>query len=308
MTYRRNYVNNTPVNYNCVSVSRFINRTLSELSPGTPNVISNRKIFSPELTTYIFQEFDPSTLSTVNGNAAFVLVNITNSQGFKQVPLQNGTLINPENYPAIDIVAQLAATEGCIVGSGVNPFYRPRINATASVTIAYQQCIDLSYQQAFNAFKYFFEGFQATRLNSNVDPAQDRQMPQIQNTSINVGLNPSATKAATFVFETAYPFLSTGTVLNTTTVNVNGQLAPTNLNSTLEMITAGGRNYFYSLAQNDTAMISGTIRGVTRLKPYETIVFGSDAPTRYQGITFRPTYLSYNLKTDEVKFKAYSIT
>jgi hypothetical protein len=81
---------------------------------------------------------------------------------------------------------------------------------------------------------------------------------------------------------------------------------PTNTKIEMDLVNAGATAYQSSFP-NGGIKISGAIKGCTKLKPQQTMVFDSSVPARYQGKTFRPTYLSYNFVSDIIRFAAYQI-
>jgi len=305
LTYRRNRADGTIITYNAVAPGRFIKRILGELVPQTAvQFESNDYLVGSGMTQFVFQDFDKTNTTALANQNCFVLVNIVNSLGFPDVTLTNGTNVAPENTPAYQVMLELAAAEGCMIGTGWSGFYRPRIN-TASTTINYSDLTDLAFVQGFNAIQYTFMNINKP---SYVSTGSDRQLPAYEYGYLGpVAYNPSATKFARFEFQPGFPFLSTGQIQIGAT-NVNGQIRPTSTNSTVELAFAGLNNYANAFGAPDgTYFISGTIKGLSKLKPYEAIAFGSDVPARYQSRTFRPTFLSYSVKSDLIRFKAYQI-
>jgi hypothetical protein len=309
LNFRRS--DDTPAlqSYQAMSVGRFVNRVLSEAYPGTCNFAPSANyaglanIFTPPLMTVnTFEDFNSANIATYAGANAFVIVNIHSALGFPEVTLQNGTNVLPEDVPALDVVTSLAVAEGSIIGTGVNPFYRYRFRTTNPVTINYFDLLDLNYTRAYNGLRYYF-----SELNNPgyVSTGTDRNLPNMQNTNSNIPYDQTAARFISFVWQPAFPFLSKGKV-GTGSVNVDGDIQPgPDMDRAYKL--AGDFAYFTVLAGDSPSTITGKIRGYTKLKPYEPIEFGADVPARYQGKTFRPTFLSYNLVSDEITFKAYEI-
>jgi len=204
--------------------------------------------------------------------------------------------------PAI-IFPLLAVSEGAIIGVGFDNFYRNRAN-TETVSLSYSDVTALSFKQGFQSLQYIFQDLPYRPLN----PASGvlRGLPNLTNSNVNVPLNPDAQKYVNFVFTTGYPFLSKGQI-NTASALINGDTVVGGSVMENTITNAGSSAYSKSFPASGNFIIDGTIRGCTKLKPFEGIAFDSSVPARYQGKNFRPTYLSYNFVSDEIKFKAYEI-
>lgn len=286
--------------YQCVSAGKFIERILSEISPATTNVQSADSNES-QMSTYVFQNFTSS--NWVDNTNAFVIVNIHSADNFINVRLTNGQSVYPEQVPAIDVLKALAVNEGSIIGVGIENFYRNRINSQA-VSLSYSDTLELSFRQGFQAIQYIFQDLRRQRLNP--DAGFLRELPNLTNSNVNVALNPDAQKFVQFVFTPGYPFLSKGRV-DTAGNLINGDSVVGDSVMENVITNTGTQAYRKSFPASGNFVIDGVIRGCAKLKPFEAIEFDSTVPARYQGKVFRPTYLSYNFLSDEIKFKAYEI-
>jgi hypothetical protein len=285
--------------YNCVSSGRFIQRILSEISPALTNVQSADSN-DARMSQYIFENFDDTTY--VDNTNAFVIVNIHSADNFSNVTLTNGQSVVPENVPAMDVLRAMAVNEGSIVGVGIENFYRYRINSEA-VSLSYSDTLELSFRQGFQAVQYIFQSVQRQILQPTVGAV--KQLPNLVNSNVNVPLNPDAQKFVQFIFTPAYPFLSKGRVDTVGFINGDSVVGSGVMENTIT--NAGTQAYRKAFPASGNFIIEGVIRGCAKLKPFEAIEFDSTVPSRYQGKTFRPTYLSYNFLSDEIKFKAYEI-
>lgn len=61
-------------------------------------------------------------------------------------------------------------------------------------------------------------------------------------------------------------------------------------------------------ADRDTRNIEISVFGLDTIKPYETFSLGSGFSTFLSGETFRPSKMTYDLKADKIKVKAYQIS
>ncbi len=308
VTYRNRATNGTAITYTAVSVGRFIFDILGELNAGTPTVTSSPTVTAiPARTPRTFEIFTPSNLTNVNNNVGAVLVNV---QGLRDT---NGTAINLAVIPAINVLAELAAAEGSIVGSGINPFYKWRLYSDEQKTLNYNELIDLKYQQTYQPLQFVFEVITNPKINT---AATNINLPKYSASEDFLAvMNRQATKSLTLNLQPGYPMLSIGLISNTAAANVNGD--PIVSTDSMDITFAGVQSYvsvfggldslFDGSSSTSQKVVEGRVKGITRLAPYDTIVFGSDVPARYQNVNFRPTYLSYSFKADEIKFKAYSI-
>jgi hypothetical protein len=318
-TFGRSRADATFVQYPAVTPGRFIQRILKEITPAqTPNVVSGEYVnIGFNATPELFDNLDKFEINTYVGSLCFGLVNVSNTLGFPNVVLANGAEVYPENVPAYDVMVQLAFTEGAIVGAGFESFYQPRtnwINGTSiqpPINLSYAEMVDLKFTQNFTAYR---------RVNTNittpayVSTGSNRQLPVLPNTAtVTANGDANANKDVVFEFKPAFPHLSVGVITNNavfTQTGINGD-SPiiTAINTTTVLTIAGLGNYERVFLQPlNSLMIEGTVYGFNSIKPYNAIQFDSDAPARYVGKVFRPTYLSYSFNRNEVRFKAYQLS
>ncbi len=288
----------------CMSAGRFIRRALEEFdtvlnASVTPAPKTNNGFYG----SYVFDDFGVEAFTANFAYTAFVVVNV-NSTTIASVTLANGTALAPENVPALEVMKSLAALEGSLFGQATNTFYEYKLT-TSNVTLSYSDTIDLKFEQGYEALQYIFEGIQSEWLND---------VESLTNSSITRNLNPDAFKFARILINSQQPFLQKGQIVNAVTgsygINVIdadfNDTTPINANIELNLVNVGAAAYAKSLPSGGIK-IAGRVRGITKMPPNRSINFDSSVPDRYQNKTFRPTYLSYDFKTDEVEFKAYEI-
>jgi hypothetical protein len=259
--------------------------------------------------TYIFYD----TANVTNPQDEFPNFGVTNSAYF---------ILKRQNVmqqPAIKALKDLAGMEGAVFGCGFSRnfyFNRLRGDAGENVSINFDtQVVDMNPKAYYLSLgtslvsqradfrrigEKLFGAYGSTNPNIN------RQIPNLTDRGSITRGNANASKELKIELAPAYPMLNKGIRQSNGTYNGDDILFDVGLESAL---TANGlRSYFQALSSTSgNILIEITLLGAFTVKPWNTISFGATAPERYANKSFRPTSISYDLKNDTVKIKAYQV-
>jgi hypothetical protein len=220
--------------------------------------------------------------------------------------------------PALKALKDLAGIEASFFGTGFSKnFYvnRLRRDVADDVQIDFDtQVVDISPRPFYLSLGTSIVSQRADYRRSGEKqlgnyPATSfdiRQVPNLQDTGSITRGNRNASKELKIELAPAYP------CLNKAQRNSDGSYSGDALigNNILESkLTANGLTaYFQALNSTpDKILIEMTLLGAFTVLPWNTISFDINAPERYANKSFRPTSISYDLKNDTVKVKAYQI-
>jgi len=289
------------IDYTAISVGRFIQKALSEFTSET-NIFDASLTNDLTMTPDLYEDFDNGDLVALNSLLCLVIVNLTTSGGFPDVTLSNGNVVNPEDVPAIELLKDLAAFEGSIIGVGWKNFYRYR-DDTTTITLSYNDCIELRFEPRYQALQFITERIPYTGYSG-----QFPNFSQIDNIERTESLVLNASKNVVLSKYPAFPFLNKGLIDGIVNNRVDGDYTGfANKDIEQKIVDNGVAVYQKALPATGNFVIDAVIRGVDKIKPYDAITFDTSVPARYQGKTFRVSYLSYDFNNDLIKIKAYEL-
>lgn len=277
----------------------------------------------PLRTAYVLQNLSTQNEIVVSYYPFYQVTKPDNT--FLNVPFSITRVKQPFLTDGLQVLKQMAGTEGAIFGSGFSTnwyIYSLYQDPTNAVTIRYQDVIDLKdkrdllflsdslvgqiaslYYGASNGY----EGY-GQLLNN-----QDATVPNILQYNAVIKGNKDATKSLRIQQPTAYPFLNkvirNGSVYEYVPI-VTEDTDPAEFDRSLEKsLTENGiLSYFNTLNQiGGGTKVEVQISGAFKIKPYDLFQFGSDSPERYRNKQFRVTDITYDLVQDIAKIVGYQI-
>jgi hypothetical protein len=265
----------------------------------------------PSASTNYFPEpgFGRSSDYEVGGDPAYYVENTV--YGFANT---HGLTGGGGDDPIIGKVISAAGMEGAFFGSAFSVnFYTNRKNIRENVTLSNSDMSDMKIvrgSQQINAINVRIRP--STGIGTDYEPTFNLAQTQLEGSPLGsqfFGLELIAHR----------PQFSRGVLkddVQTPPVSpseyINCVLASTGASgvwNTNNVATAGATSYLsaFDLSAQTSERIEATILGVDKVKPYQTLKFGSDTPSRFQNKHFRPTSIKYDFKQDTIKITAYKI-
>ena len=260
-------------------------------------------------TTLTFEDlwYDP-----VDGSGTPPDYGVTNSTFFIQ---RKQTAMG---QPALKALKDLAGIEGSVFGSGFSTnFYFNRLRADSGEDIQIDfdtQVVDINPKPYYLSLGTSFVSQRADyrRIGDKLfgsypsQSGENRQIPNLSDRGSITRGNANASKELKIELAPAYPMLNKG--IRESSGEFDGDKILFDLGLESALTYNGLRSYFQAISSTTgNILIEITLLGAFNVKPWNTISFGSNAPDRYANKSFRPTSISYDLKNDTVKIKAYQI-
>lgn len=292
-------------NYNAVSAKRWIQVALWMLKGGTGVITDSVEFFSVELAgrvgvpadflTYTYDDIDVVDPAL---DAKFCLSCI-DVAGIDKDGFAVGDIT------AVTALQSMAGYEGGIFGFGFSTlFYVNRtVDYDTAVVIGYDQVLELSFTKSYKAFRNITVGTSLIQFDNPNDHLPN--FPTFDVTSAT--LNPNAEKAVNLRFHPGYPVMQLGIIDSTVHLRVDAIAGTTAEDANEGYLDASLDSYLPSFPATGNTTIECTLRGFGVVKPWELLSFDTTVPARYQGKTYRINAVSYDLKSDTTKIRAYEV-
>ena len=216
--------------------------------------------------------------------------------------------------PIVGKVISVAGMEGAFFGSAFSiNFYTNRKNIRENVTLSNSDMSDMKIvrgSQQINAINVRIRP--ALGNPSNYEPTFSLAQSQLEGSPLGsqffglelVAHRPQFSRGV-LADDVQTPPVSPAEYINCDLAST-GTAGAWNTNN---VAIAGATSYLsaFDLSAQTSERIEATILGVDKVKPYQTLKFGSDTPSRFQNKHFRPTSIKYDFKQDTIKITAYKI-
>ena len=281
-------------NYSCKPMGDVIRKFINVVSPAT-------------------EVYDTGTDLAVGGSNGFHTSDMLNSGVYDDSVVfgfVNTNSINSEtwtNGTVISKVVSAAAMEGAFFGSAFSVnFYVNRRRTDKNVSLSNSDISDLNYSDMDRQVN----GVNVV-INTQTYSAGFQAMPTSPKASYELAGYPLGTQFVGLDLQAHAPQLNRGDFrLTGGTRIINADATIIDITTPL-LVTAGTTAYSQAFSayqvQGIPSRVQTTVLGVDKVKPYQSIKFGSDTPSRFQGKHFRPSSLEYDFKNDTVKITAYEI-
>lgn len=190
------------------------------------------------------------------------------------------------NVECFEVVGAMAALEGAIYGSGFNTnFFVNRLSTANNVEISEDNVGELKVMQSIRQWDEISVNYRNASVSTlNFYVPGDKKFsyymtPQTNSDSVN----------ACYIG------------------NFNGSWFTTTAPYITHDVDAASRAYSYSLGATGESKIELVVFGIDKVKPHQVFSLDSSFSSRYQGRTFRPTSLEYDLEKDEIYIEAYQV-
>lgn len=287
------------------SVGGFLDHFLSNINPNLSNVIAGSP-GAPGTTDPLFKNYvsaDINDTIALGTELAWIV-----DYGSYVLPKIDG--VDVDQLPQISIARALAGIEGSLFGTGFDRnFYVWRKDSGNTVTIPYQNCLDLKFDTSYAVIQTITN----TLSSKEVDPElATGWATSVWTETISEILNPRGAKKVDLFFYPAYPFYNTGEATDSGGIGIveNPEAVPYDQASQVfgqKLMSNAVESYKISFPAQNTLRIKGKFRGFL-VKPWQTFQFDSSAPARYQGKKFRLSHCEYNVEMREMGYGAYQVS
>lgn len=215
------------------------------------------------------------------------------------------------NDSILSKVISVAGMEGAVFGSAFSVnFYTNRKNIRENVTLSNSDLSDMKIVRGTQ---------QINAINVRITPGQiapSNYIPTFGLAQTQLDGSPLGSQFFGLQLVSHRPQFSRGVLVvdggYTPSEYINCELASTGTAGTWNtnnIAIAGAITYLgaFDLSSQTSERIEATVLGVDKVKPYQSIKFDTDTPSRFQGKHFRPTSIKYDFKNDTIKVTAYKI-
>lgn len=185
-----------------------------------------------------------------------------------------------------EVVGVMAALEGAIYGSGFNTnFFVNRLSTSNSVSISQDDVGELKVAQSIRQWDEISVNYRNSEIST---------------------LNFYVPGSKSFSYYMTPP-TSSDSVNSCYIGNFNGSSFTATAPYITHDVNVASNAYSFSLGATGESKIELTVFGVDKIKPHQVFSLDSSFRSRYQGRTFRPTSLEYDLENDEIYIEAYQV-